>query len=769
MELNKFQTPITDELIASLTKEEQDSFYDYIHNVEFIRRCISADRKHAKDLPKNENGRIIIDICNPHILENMEYFRPAGNHYKQHGVYTKLRPNGNPNSEFGRFLQTELDRCWEGYTRESDGEWIPGELYFYWNYTPILLSEVIEGTSQADRVEDFPNIWESTYIWAHYMEQAKRGGIYNDFKGGEDAVVIARRGVGKSYFMASVLARIFTIGASKKVRKKVKGLVVAYEKEYLTKDGILNKYVGMIDFLSNNTQFPSARIKNSIGEMSWKMGYVDATGGTERGTLNEVLGLSARDNPDKVRGKRSHEVIYEEFGSFPKFIETWITSEYNVREGDISFGRRMAIGTGGTEGADFSGALELIYNPKGYHVYGLTNVFDKNTRGKNTTVLFLGAYLNRKGFYNEDGVSDIVGAIISELKARTIIKYNSGDPMSLTRRKAEMPITLQEAIMRRDSTLYPVADITDVINEIDLNSRHWDNMWIGKLTLSNGEVHWAPDVETNVIKDFPHKDNKLDGAICIHKMPQTDSSGRVPWGRYIAGIDPYDDDSSTTMSLGSLYILDLWTDELVFEYTGRPTFADDFYENCRRALIMYNAECNYENNKKGLFTYFSKHNALYLLADTLEFLRDKEMVKGALYGNKAKGLNATDPINAYARRCIRDWLLKPIIEYQTEEINGDIVQNEIIKKNLTRIPFKALLRELSQWNPDGNFDRHDALGMLMLIREDKLRLIGEKSPSEAAAEREADYLGDDDFFKNNYGISKLDSYYNRMSNQVLQS
>jgi hypothetical protein len=74
---------------------------------------------------------------------------------------------------------------------------------------------------------------------------------------------------------------------------------------------------------------------------------------------------------------------------------------------------------------------------------------------------------------------------------------------------------------------------------------------------------------------------------------------------------------------------------LVFEYTGRPMFADDAYENARLALLMYNAECNYENNKKGFFAYMSKHNCLYLLSDTLEFLKDKEMVKGGQYGNKA--------------------------------------------------------------------------------------------------------------------------------------
>ena len=42
-----------------------------------------------------------------------------------------------------------------------------------------------------------------------------------------------------------------------------------------------------------------------------------------------------------------------------------------------------------------------------------------------------------------------------------------------------------------------------------------------------------------------------------------------------------DDDSSDTLSLMSMFILDLWTDEIVFEYTGRPMFAEDAYEKIK--------------------------------------------------------------------------------------------------------------------------------------------------------------------------------------------
>ncbi len=74
---------------------------DIISNIEFIKRLISPERKRAKDLPRDSYGRIIVDICNPHILENMDYFRPAAIHYQHYGCYTKLMPNPNPKSEYG--------------------------------------------------------------------------------------------------------------------------------------------------------------------------------------------------------------------------------------------------------------------------------------------------------------------------------------------------------------------------------------------------------------------------------------------------------------------------------------------------------------------------------------------------------------------------------------------------------------------------------------------------------------------------------------------
>jgi hypothetical protein len=36
---------------------------------------VSVDRPKAKDLPRDEEGKIIFDVTHPPILEDMDYFR----------------------------------------------------------------------------------------------------------------------------------------------------------------------------------------------------------------------------------------------------------------------------------------------------------------------------------------------------------------------------------------------------------------------------------------------------------------------------------------------------------------------------------------------------------------------------------------------------------------------------------------------------------------------------------------------------------------------
>lgn len=753
--MNKYQTELTEELVNSLPQEVQDQLFDIINNVEFVKRLISPTREYAKDRPRDDRGRIIVDLANPHILEDMDYFRPSAIHYEKYGTFTNLRPNANPNSEYGKWIREERRRIWDGYVRESDGEWVTGYLYWFLNYSPMMLSKIREykdkdgkkrKSKRADRVESLPECWEGIYWRFHCLDQASNGGLYNNFEGGQHMAELASRGKGKSYSLASILNHIFVVGENKDAHEKVKGIVTAYQKEYLTKDGVLNKFVDMANFCATNTQFPRKRLKNSLQEMTWTMGYKDMELDIERGTQNTVLGVSSKDDESKLRGKRAAKILIEEFGTFPRLVDLYNVLLPSAQDGDIIFGQIYMLGTAGDNESDFAGAQEIMYNPRGYNMYALPNVFDKYNQGKPYFVFFFPGYVNRKGCYNEDGVSDIIKALIEILMNRYRVKYNSTDPNTIIKTIAEVPITPAEAIVKTGINMFPVADLTERIGQLDANPTEYDDVYVGDLVFNkDGQVEYKPTSATP-IRDFPHKDNKIEGAIEIYQLPKIDRNTGKPYNdRYILGADPYDDDESNTMSLGSIFVLDLWTDRIVAEYTGRPPFADDYYEICRKLCLFYNGRLNYEYNKKGLFSHFSTRNSLYLLTDVLDFLKEKQMMKDG-YGNKSKGTNASPAINAYARSRLRSWLLAPVPIMQT--IDGE--EKEVMVPRLFTVRNRALLKELINYNSEGNFDRISAMGMLMLLREDRMIKYQGDVSKEKQERANNSYDGNDPFFKRNY-------------------
>lgn len=753
--MNKYQTELTEELVNSLPQEVQDQLFDIINNVEFVKRLISPTREYAKDRPRDDRGRIIVDLANPHILEDMDYFRPSAIHYEKYGTFTNLRPNANPNSEYGKWIREERRRIWDGYVRESDGEWITGYMYWFLNYSPMMLSKIREykdkngkkrKSKRADRVEALPECWEGIYWRFHCLDQASNGGLYNNFGGGQHMAELASRGKGKSYSLASILNHIFVVGENEEAHEKVKGIVTAYQKEYLTKDGVLNKFVDMANFCATNTQFPRKRLKNSLQEMTWIMGYKDVELDIERGTQNTVLGVSSKDDESKLRGKRAAKILIEEFGTFPRLVDLYNVLLPSVQEGDIVFGQIYMLGTAGDNESDFAGAQEIMYNPKGYNMYALPNVFDKYNQGKPYFVFFFPGYVNRKGCYNENGVSDVIKALIEILMNRYRVKYNSTDPNTIIKTIAEVPITPAEAIVKTGINMFPVADLTERIGQLDANPREYDGVYVGDLVFNKeGKIEYKP-TSAQPIRDFPHKDNKIEGAIEIFQMPEIDKSIGKPYNdRYILGADPYDDDESNTMSLGSVFVLDLWTERIVAEYTGRPLYADDYYEICRKLCLFYNGRLNYEYNKKGLFSHFSTRNSLYLLTDVLDFLKEKQMMKDG-YGNKSKGTNASPAINAYARSRLRSWLLAPVPIMQT--IDGE--EKEVMVPRLFTVRNRALLKELINYNSEGNFDRISAMGMLMLLREDRMIRYQGDVNKEKQERANNSYDGNDPFFKRNY-------------------
>lgn len=734
---NEFQTEITKEFMESMPDEVQQWFLEFIENVEFIKRLISPHRRRAKDCPRDKDNKIIVDITNPHILEDMDYFRPMALYYKEHNCYTYLRPNPNPNSEYRKIFDEEKRRCREGYVRESDGEWVTGYLYWYLNYCPIMLTRIEEGTSRASRVEDFPDMWEGIYWRFHYLDQARNEGKH--------AIELARRGCSKSFSLASIMAKNLILGENEKANKRVMTVLTAYQKEYLGgKDGTLSKFEPMIDFVADNTEFPRLRLTSSMNDMTWTMGYKDEFG-RKKGSLNTVIGVSSKDDEGKLRGKRGY-ILFEEMGSFPNLISIYNTVRYGMEEGDYTFGLAYLVGTAAEDASDFSSAKELLYSAEGYHIYNVENVYDKHGQGRKRFGFFFPSYVNRKGCMNKDGVSDVVKALKQILMNRYNAKYKSADPNTVIRVIAEMPITPAEAIIKIKSTSFPVQALTERLLQLDSDPKAYDDVYVGSLVQDDkGNVVFRAN-SNSPIRTFPLKDNTSKGAIEIFEMPQKNHNGKIYDNRYILGHDPVDNDQADSSSLSSTFVLDLFTDRIVAEYTGRQSFADENYEIVRLLCLFYNGRCLYESNKKGIYSYFAKMSCLHLLADTPEYLRDKQLVKYSSFGSNAKGVNASAAINLYANERIKDWLLKPI----PTVIQEDGEDKQVMIPNLYRIRNRALLQELIAFTPEINVDRVRSLGMVMLYREEKMILYNGSISQDKFDKADADDLSNDDFFKRNY-------------------
>ncbi len=735
--MNSYQTPLTEDIKNSVPREVWLELIDFLSSVEFIKRLVATEdiRGYAKDRPREtkfyNDGRVDVDLTNPHILEDMDYFRERALFYEKHGKYTHLTPNPNPKSEYGLFWKEELRRWKYGLVRPSDGEWIPGQLYFYWNYSPIWLVEVVKtentGRKQkGERVRKFPKPWLGDYLFYHYMQQARDGGTHGK--------LLKTRGVGFSFKMGAISpCNMFVYPGSGNPN-----FHLASEKTFLAGDkGIWGKVVDTLDWIAESTPLPRMRTVDRAGStLEIQLGFKDEYG-VRKGLLSSVHGISLKDNPDKARGIRGPLIHYEEDGLFPNLEKAWNVNLKAVEDGDVGFGFMLAGGTGGVEGGSFEGSEKLFYNPSAYEIYGVKNVFDKNSNGDTLCGFFWGGYLNRNGCYDEEcGEPDVIKALIQILTNRYKIKYNSQDPNAITQKKAEEPITPQEAIMRTEGTVFPVSDLKDYLESIMVRKEAFlAEHYVGELVRSgDGKLKWRLNNDKFPLRSYDKDTANREGCLEIFEMPSTNADGEIANGRYIAGIDPIDADSGT--SLFSIQVMDLFTDRIVAEFSGRPRLAEEAYEISLRLLEFYNAVANYEKNLKGLFSYFDKKNALFRLCDTPQILKDMQMTKDMGYGNTSKGTMANAEVNKWGRKLQADWMNTSV---EDEENPG--------KLKLHTLRGLAYIEECIKWNSDGNFDRVSASGMLFILREDRYKRT---QSAIANKDKQIETLANDKFFNRNF-------------------
>ena len=635
-------------------------------------------------------------------LHDTDKFRQAAIFFQQHGCYT-LAPRGT--TDYNKYWEQETDRCLNGYTA-PDGEGITGYNYFYLNYSPIMRLKEEEYTDREgnirkrrQRILEFPSFWDYDYYYFCAIEQAEIEGKH--------MAVLKCRQRGYSFKGGSMLVRNYMLIPGSK------NFAIASEQKFLIGDGLLTKAWQIMDFLDKHTAWAKQRLVSTRMERTSGYKITDEFGKqTEQGYLSSITGITLKNDPERVRGTRAKLVLWEEGGKFPSLLDAWRIEQPSVETDDgKAFGLMIAFGTGGTEGASFEGLKELFYKPKSYNVLSFPNIWDEG-RENTECAFFVPAYSNLESFdddgnqvyMDKDGNSYKEKAIQNLIDQRNKVKDGGASQQSIDRFISERPIKPAEAVLELGKNIFPRKLLMDQLTRIRTNKKLQSMKHIVDLEWDgNGQVK-ATEKPSGDITNYPlKKGDKPHGSVVIWEYPVKDP----PLGLYIGGCDPYDHDDSFTNSLGSTFIFkrvragEAWTDVIVAEYSGRPDTAEEYYENVRKLLTFYNARLLFENERKGIYPYFTNKHCDYLLADQPDKIIS-EVFKDSKV-QRRKGCHMTKQIRAYGEGLILEWLLDEFEEGHP---------------NVERVYSEPLIEELIENDGVRNVDRVIALCMVMIYREE---------------------------------------------------
>lgn len=674
------------------------------------------------------------------IFSNTELFRTEAKTFIKEGRY-----NGDPfGSPAWMEYWTEMSRrCVEGYS-VGDVK-ITGDHYNYLNFSQIKLTSderakerVTKKRTTATKIVTFPDFWDGDYDYFWLIKIARDGCTEEEYNklnlsvkikiehllGGKNVCIAKARRKGFSFKNSAVAANVYNTVRNSLV------VIGANEKKFLYPRGTMSMASDHLDFYNEHTGWAKKRdFINRTEHKKASYKYTDSAGNIiEKGFKSEIMAISFMDNPDAARGKDANKVLLEEAGAFTNLKASLAAVEPLTRSGSLQTGQILLFGTGGDMEAGTLDFEDIFYDPDTYNMIAVENQWDDNF--DNTFCCFyFPDKKNKDGYIDENGNSDETGAERYEELKREAIKKTAKDKKALDRHIVEYSNKPKETFLRIKGNIFPTVELQKILGTLE-SQKDEQNYWIGDLLSDeNGKIEWKPNTNLRPILEFPikDKDTNTTGAVIIYEPP-FDANGEIPFQMYIAGCDPYDHDKSKTGSLGSTLIYNRLTKRIVAEYTARPETSDDYYEVVRKLLLYYNARCLYENEKKGLFTYFNNKNCTYLLLDQPECIHD--IIKDSTV-NRGKGMHMPTELKDFGEGLIKQWLIEPY-----DDRNPEI-------KNMHKLRSQPLIKELIVYDGEINTDRAMAFMILMYhILELKKNKIEEQ--------KEIKTINDNDFWNKNH-------------------
>ncbi len=664
---------------------------------------------------------------------NTDELREAAIFFQKHGRYD----NGLKGSrQYKDYWNREKKRCEEGYTSPT-GISITGMHYEYLNYSQIEIVKVVEGkkqnssgTQDADRYPDFPDFWQEDYKYFWILHIAKHGIEVQELRrlekwfddvdlpdvhfnvnrfnlieteenlgGGKHVCWTKPRGMGASWKGAEIPVHRYFHGKANKT------FLLAEDKTFLTGDGLYTKFLFKLNFINTYTEFaqPNDYKHESVG-MHYRASYHDSVTNTERGLMNEVIGESLKDDPEKARGKRGY-ILWEEAGKFRGLASAYNIAMKSVSQDGAVFATNVVFGTGGLDKENFKDLESMFYDPDSYDMLKFNNIYDKG-RLNTECCYFTPAFINPR-HKDKDGNSNVYEGY-KFLQSVRLKKAKGTNPQALAQEKTEKPYSPSEAFLKVTSNLFPVDELQLWKTEI-ITSHIKDFGTYGTFEYMGGDVRFKVDMNLLPVKEYKlDKNLNLNGCIVQYEQPYK-REGRIPDNLYFICVDPYGGDSAGggKKSIGVCYVMKNINNYsqpdncIVASYIARPDSTDDFYKNLWLLAEYYNAKIAFENDRgDGLISYFKAKKLMKWLLPEFELGFNENMPKSTVkrgFGMHM-GSGKDNVRKNQGDKYIDEWLR------ETRRVNEDGEK----KYGLHTILDIGLIDELSNYD-DSNFDRIAAL------------------------------------------------------------
>lgn len=665
-------------------------------------------------------------------------------------------------------------RCIEGYW--SGGRWMPGNLYFFYNFWQILLHKYsYSKVGTLGRPECWDIHWEIFYSWmearglAGFTGQPEvvalkdamdnreltpeievelrskitpiRDVLYNTTKDlgsplflneAKNLMILGNRGSSKSYSSAGgVIAHEWLFDGLKEYKPgnevdEASVILVGAGESRFSSD-LLDKVKLGLDHLPGGKKmhdkyYPSPFSKqykgNFVTNTDFEAVYMKKIGGNwvNAGTGSVIKHRTFKDNPFAGSGIRAPVEVLEEIGIFDNLLLSHGALIDTMKDGQYKFGSGFYTGTGGDMDSGTIAANTICYAPETFDMI----FFEDKWENKGKIIYFIPATRGTKQYKDKHGVTNEDRAKKHFEAERERIKKGKNAQVALDLHVQNQPLVPSEMFLSKTGNIFPKAELQAWLSIIESNPKFLDSEWVGELLYNEeGELKWHQLEQDRAIRVFPHNPTKDDirGAITVWEHP-VKINGKVPQGLYVAGTDPYDHDESGTMSLGSTFIYKKIlkggdTQEFpVAEYTGRHERGSDAHYEIARRLLLYYNAKNMHENNLIGFYKYFERKNSSYL-----LMEAPEYAKEILGSqpNRPRGIHMGNAQIVHGELLIRDWLIE---EYEPGKLS------------LTKLRSVPLIKELIGYyrksgKKKGAFDRVRSFMCAMYAVQETYRIAVE--------------------------------------------